>query len=71
MSVPAAEITSIVDELRAFLPDRVSTAAAVREQHGHDESYHRTRPSRRRRLPREHRRGGADREPVRTASLSQ
>ena len=44
MSVPAEAITSIVDELRAFLPDRVSTAAAVREQHGHDESYHRAAP---------------------------
>ena len=44
MSVPAATVASIVDELREFLPGRVSTAAAVREQHGHDESYHRTAP---------------------------
>ena len=45
MSVPAEAIASIVDELREFLPeDRVSTAAAVREQHGHDESYHHTAP---------------------------
>ena len=44
MSVPAEAIASIVDELREFLSDRVSTAAAVREQHGHDESYHRTAP---------------------------
>ena len=44
MSVPAEAIVTIVDELRALLPDRVSTAAAVREQHGHDESYHRTAP---------------------------
>ena len=44
MSVPAEAITSIVGELREFLADRVSTAAAVREQHGHDESYHSTAP---------------------------
>ena len=44
MSVPAESIASIVDELREFLADRVSTAAAVREQHGHDESYHRPAP---------------------------
>ena len=44
MSMPAEAITSIVDELREFLPDRVSTSAAVREQHGHDESYHRAAP---------------------------
>ena len=44
MSVPAEVIVSIVDELRTLFPDRVSTAAAVREQHGHDESYHRTAP---------------------------
>src|SRR3954454_19044737 len=29
-----------IAELRALLGDRVSTAAAVREQHGKDESYH-------------------------------
>ena len=44
MSVPAQSIATIVDDLRAFLGDRVSTAAAVREQHGHDESYHGTAP---------------------------
>ena len=44
MSVPAQSIASIVDELREFLGNRVSTAAAVREQHGHDESYHGTAP---------------------------
>ena len=42
MSVPAESISSIVDELREFLGDRVSTSDAVREQHGHDESYHAT-----------------------------
>ena len=44
MSVPAESISTIVDELREFLHDRVSTASAVREQHGHDESYHRAAP---------------------------
>ena len=44
MSVPAQSIASIVDELHEFLGNRVSTAAAVREQHGHDESYHGTAP---------------------------
>ena len=44
MSVPAETIASIVDELHALLPGRVSTAAAVREQHGHDESYHEAAP---------------------------
>ena len=29
-----------VEELRALLGERLSTSAAVREQHGHDESYH-------------------------------
>ena len=38
MSVPAESLSTIVDELREFLHDRVSTASAVREQHGHDES---------------------------------
>ena len=50
MSVPAEAIATIVDELREFLGDRVSTAAAVREQHGHDESYHEARTSGRRGL---------------------
>ena len=30
----------VVEELRALLGARLSTSAAVREQHGHDESYH-------------------------------
>lgn len=30
----------VVEDLRAFLGERLSTSAAVREQHGHDESYH-------------------------------
>ena len=44
MSVPAEAILPVLDELGALLPGRVSTAAAVREQHGHDESWHRTVP---------------------------
>ncbi len=32
----------VVEALRALLGERLSTSAAVREQHGHDESYHAT-----------------------------
>ncbi|MDH3918098.1 MAG: FAD-binding oxidoreductase, partial [Rhodospirillales bacterium] len=32
----------VVEQLRALLGKRLSTSAAVREQHGHDESYHPT-----------------------------
>jgi len=32
----------VVDALATLLGERLSTAAAVREQHGHDESYHET-----------------------------
>ncbi|WP_413205410.1 FAD-linked oxidase C-terminal domain-containing protein [Rhodospirillum sp. A1_3_36] len=35
---------SLMAELRALLGDRLSTAAAVREQHGRDESYHEPMP---------------------------
>ena len=38
-SQPNVEST-LVDELRALLGERLSTSAAVREQHGRDESYH-------------------------------
>ncbi|MFA5891204.1 MAG: FAD-linked oxidase C-terminal domain-containing protein [Actinomycetota bacterium] len=34
----------VIAELRAFLGDRLSTNAAVREQHGKDESYHTPMP---------------------------
>ncbi len=34
----------VVEALRALLGERLSTSAAVREQHGHDESYHRGYP---------------------------
>ena len=40
---PATE-DPLVDELCALLGERLSTSAAVREQHGHDESYHPTHP---------------------------
>ena len=33
-------ISRAIDELRALLGERLSTSAAVREQHGHDESWH-------------------------------
>ncbi|MCH8035931.1 MAG: FAD-binding protein [Proteobacteria bacterium] len=34
----------VVEELRALLGARLSTSDSVREQHGHDESYHPTHP---------------------------
>jgi D-lactate dehydrogenase (cytochrome) len=34
----------VIEALRALLGERLSTSAAVREQHGHDESYHPTHP---------------------------
>ncbi len=34
----------LIEALRAIVGDRVSTADAVREQHGHDESHHSTHP---------------------------
>ena len=40
MAVEAHKIDSVTGELRALLGDRLSTAAAVRAHHGHDESYH-------------------------------
>ena len=40
---PAA-VEQAVAELRTLLGERLSTAPAVREQHGHDESYHATEP---------------------------
>ena len=44
MSIESAIEDPLVDELRALLGERLSTSAAVREQHGHDESYHPTYP---------------------------
>ncbi len=40
----AGKRESLEKQLRALLGDRLSTAAAVREQHGHDESFHETAP---------------------------
>ncbi len=34
----------VIEDLKALLGDRLSTSAAVREQHGKDESYHRPEP---------------------------
>ncbi|MEX2648041.1 MAG: FAD-linked oxidase C-terminal domain-containing protein [Alphaproteobacteria bacterium] len=45
--MPAAAeqpIEGALDALRAIVGDRLSTSAAVRDQHGHGESYHPTRP---------------------------
>jgi D-lactate dehydrogenase (cytochrome) len=39
-----AERLAVIDELRGQLGDRLRTGAAVREQHGHDESYHECLP---------------------------
>jgi D-lactate dehydrogenase (cytochrome) len=41
MSTPATRTPpALLDRLRQLLGDRLSTSAAVREQHGHDESFH-------------------------------
>ena len=40
MAVEAHKLDSVTGELRALLGDRLSTSAAVRAHHGHDESYH-------------------------------
>jgi D-lactate dehydrogenase (cytochrome) len=37
---PSDKVTAALAELNAMLGDRLSTAAAVREQHGKDETYH-------------------------------
>ena len=43
MNRATTETTSgVIDKLRALLGDRLSTADAVRESHGHDESWHPT-----------------------------
>jgi D-lactate dehydrogenase (cytochrome) len=43
MSQPAVRTTpALLDRLRELLGERLSTSAAVREQHGHDESFHAT-----------------------------
>ena len=44
MTAAPARTDALIDELRARFDNRLSTAASVREQHGRDESYHRTMP---------------------------
>ena len=44
MTAKALPNDVVLDELRALLGERLSTSAAVCEQHGHDESYHPTLP---------------------------
>jgi len=39
-ATPSAAIASVLQRLRPLLGDRLSTSAAIREQHGRDESYH-------------------------------
>ncbi|MEA2782525.1 MAG: hypothetical protein QOK29_4069 [Rhodospirillaceae bacterium] len=39
---PRRPVGPLVEELKALLGDRLSVSLAVREQHGHDESYHAT-----------------------------
>ena len=39
-SAPDGAVAAVLGELAALLGDRLSTAAAIREQHGRDESYH-------------------------------
>ena len=42
VQTPRPAMGPLIEELRALLGDRLSVSAAVREQHGHDESYHET-----------------------------
>jgi D-lactate dehydrogenase (cytochrome) len=42
MAMPAEKIQPVIELLRQRLGERLSTAAAVREQHGHDEAWHET-----------------------------
>jgi len=44
MSTPAHALDPLVTELRELLGDRLSTSAAVRQQHGKDESFHEVHP---------------------------
>ena len=44
MTAKALPNDVMIGELRALLGERLSTSAAVCEQHGHDESYHPTHP---------------------------
>jgi D-lactate dehydrogenase (cytochrome) len=40
IQTPPRPMGPLIEELRALLGERLSISAAVREQHGHDESYH-------------------------------
>ena len=44
MTDSPASIAAALDELKALFGDRLSTAAALRERHGQDESYHPAHP---------------------------
>jgi D-lactate dehydrogenase (cytochrome) len=44
MSEAAAQIQPVIEALQGLLGDRLSLSAAVREQHGKDESYHTPHP---------------------------
>ena len=44
MSVATAEIDAVIGELTALMGDRVTTAQAVRDHHGKDESWHHPAP---------------------------
>ncbi len=44
IQAPRPSIGPLIEELRALLGERLSLSASVREQHGHDESYHATLP---------------------------
>ena len=38
--IAAPAVTAALDQIRAMLGDRLSTAIPVREQHGKDQTYH-------------------------------
>jgi D-lactate dehydrogenase (cytochrome) len=42
IQAPRGPVGPLVEELRALLGERLSVSQAVRDQHGHDESYHAT-----------------------------
>jgi D-lactate dehydrogenase (cytochrome) len=44
IQAPRRSMGPLIEELKALLGERLSVSAAVREQHGHDESYHETLP---------------------------
>jgi D-lactate dehydrogenase (cytochrome) len=44
IQAPRGPVGPLIEELKALLGDRLSVSAAVREQHGHDESYHASVP---------------------------